>query len=577
MFPRQMFPRQRFPRLGFPRQTFPRQRFPRQMFPRQMFPRQMFPRQRFPRQRFPRQMFPWQMFPRQRFPRQMFPRQMFPRQGFPRQMFPRQRFPRQMFPRQMFPRQRFPRQGFPRQMFPRQRFPRQMFPRQRFPRQGFPRQMLPRQRFPRQVFPRQPDCHPNIGNHRINPPTDTLTARQRDRGPGQTGTKGSRSRSTNEAGGPRQTRRVDGVHGELEVGQRSWRGIRGWAQRRYPECTWVWLRRSNTDGYPGDLLSWAASIWNTASWVLTRGTVTYPERTWMLRTRRRGYPEWTWVWFLPSGRNGYPGDLFSGTASIRNHRFPGLDAGDRAGSRMNLDTAQPKKTIPRMDLGLVPPVRQERISGRPVLRNSVHTEHRFPGLDAGNRAGSRMNLDTAQLMETEPRMQLGEPLRVNMIRARGGEVEVTYEEPEFGGSRAAPPQGADCGRPSRSANEGSANDGSDESEAEGRPGTRRRRRRLPEVPCSTASSEERHHGTDSGGRSRARATETYRKSTSTQKSSTLVPEARTGISAWRKAHSPTLTNRKTKTKTSTPYSWNSRRVSPRERNNNSRQGSRLYA
>ena len=149
------------------------------------------------------------------------------------------------------------------------------------------------------------------------------------------------------------------------------------------------------------------------------------------------------------------------------HRFPGLDAGDRAGSRMNLYTAQLMKRIPRMDLGLVPPVRQERISGRPVLRNSVHTEHRFPGLDAGDRAGSRMNLGTAQLMETEPRMHLGEPLRVNMIRARGGEVEVTDEEPEFGGSRAAPPQGADCGRPSRLANEGSANDGSDESRGGG--------------------------------------------------------------------------------------------------------------
>jgi len=201
-----------------------------------------------------------------------------------------------------------------------------------------------------------------------------------------------------------------------------------------------------------------------------------------------------------------------------------------------------------MDLGLVPPVRQERISGRPVLRNSVHTEHRFPGLDAGDRVGSRMNLDTAQLMETEPRMHLGEPLRVNMIRARGGEVEVTDEEPEFGGSRAAPPQGADCGRPSRSANEGGANDESDESETAGRPGARRRRRRLPEVPYSTASSEERYHGTDSGGRSRAMATETYRKSTSTHKSSTLVPEA--GYQC-RKAHSPTLTNRKTKSKTST--------------------------
>ena len=246
-------------------------------------------------------------------------------------------------------------------------------------------------------------------------------------------------------------------------------------------------------------------------------------------------------------------ERISGRPVLRNsvyteHRFPGLDAGDRAGSRMNLDTAQPKKTIPRMDLGLVPPDRQERISGRPVLRNSVHTEHRFPGLDAGNRAGSRINLDTAQLMETEPRMHLGEPLRVNMIRARGGEVEVTDEEPEFGGSRAAPPQGTDCGRPSRSATKGSANDGSDESEAEGRPGMRRRRRRLPEVPCSTASSEERHHGTDSGGRSRARATETYRKSTSTQKSSTLVPEA--GYQC-RKARSPTLKNRKTKSKTST--------------------------
>ena len=176
------------------------------------------------------------------------------------------------------------------------------------------------------------------------------------------------------------------------------------------------------------------------------------------------------------------------------HRFLGLDAGDRDVSRTNLDAAHPTNRIPRMDLGLVPPVRQERISGRPVLRNSVHTEHRFPGLDAGDRAGSRMNLDTAQLMETEPRMHLGEPLRVNMIQARGGEVEVTDKEPEFGGSRAAPPQGADCGRPSRSANEGGANDGSDESGAEGRPGTRRRRRRLPEVPCSTASSKERHHG-----------------------------------------------------------------------------------
>ena len=73
------------------------------------------------------------------------------------------------------------------------------------------------------------------------------------------------------------------------------------------------------------------------------------------------------------------------------------------------------------------------------------------------------------------------------------------------------------------------------------------------MPYSTASSEERYHGTDSGGRSRARATETYRKSalkTSTQKSSTLVPEA--GYQC-RKAHSPTLTNRKTKSKTSTVY------------------------
>ena len=162
------------------------------------------------------------------------------------------------------------------------------------------------------------------------------------------------------------------------------------------------------DGYPGDLLFGTAPKWNTASWVLTRGTVMHPERTWILRARRRGYPECTWGWFLPSG----------GSTRV---------------------------------------------------------------------------------------------LRVNMIRTRGGEVEVTEEEPRFGGSQAAPLQGADCGRPSRSANERSANDDTDESEAEGRPRACRRRRRLPEVPYSTASSEERYHGTDGGSRSRAKTPETNSK------------------------------------------------------------------
>ena len=126
---------------------------------------------------------------------------------------------------------------------------------------------------------------------------------------------------------------------------------------------------------------------------------------------------------------------------------------------MNLDAARPTKRIPRMYLGLVPPVRQERISRRPVLRTSVQTEHRFSGLDAGDRAGSRMNLDTGrpgscsklpglyvgpEAGDVAPRMFLGKPrrdirestraLRVNMIRAHGGEVEVKEEEPRFGGS-----------------------------------------------------------------------------------------------------------------------------------------------
>ena len=134
--------------------------------------------------------------------------------------------------------------------------------------------------------------------------------------------------------------------------------------------------------------------------------------------------------------------------------------------------------------------------------------------------------------DVAPRMHLGEPrrdvhestrvLRVNMIRARGGEVEIKEEEPRFGRSRAAPLQGADCGRPSRSANEGGANEETDESETEGRPRACRRHRRLPEVPYSTASSEERYHGTDGGSRLRAKTPETNSKTNS--KTSTLVPE-----------------------------------------------------
>ena len=180
---------------------------------------------------------------------------------------------------------------------------------------------------------------------------------------------------------------------------------------------------------------------------------------------------------------------------------------------------------------------------RPALRNSVYTEHRFLGLDAGDRDVSRADMDTescselprlylgAEAEDVAPRMHLGEPrrdvydsaraLRVNMIRALGEDVEVTEEEPRFGGSRAAPLQGADCGRPSRSANEGGANDENDESETEGRPRACRRHRRLPEVPYSTASSEERYHGTDGGSRSRAKTPETNSKTN--KKTSTVEP------------------------------------------------------
>ena len=226
------------------------------------------------------------------------------------------------------------------------------------------------------------------------------------------------------------------------------------------------------------------------------------------------------------------------------YRFLGLDAGDREASRMNMDAARSMKKIPRMYLGSVPPVERERISGRPAPRSGVHMEHRPPGLDTGDRDVSRLDMDTESCSElprlymgpeaedVAPRMHLGEArrdeyesrraLRVNMIRARGEEVEVSEEEPRFGGSRAAPLQGADCGRPSRSANEGGANDENDESETEGRPRTCRRRRRLPEVPYTTASSDERYHGTDGGSRSRAKTTEPN--SQTNKKTSTLVPE-----------------------------------------------------
>ena len=240
----------------------------------------------------------------------------------------------------------------------------------------------------------------------------------------------------------------------------------------------------------------------------------------------------------------------SGRSALRNsahteHRFLGLDAGNRDASRMNMDAAHVTQRSPRMHVGMAPPVRRERISGRPALRSRVHTEDRFLGRDAGDRNVSRMDLDTENCSEL-PRLYMGPEagdvaprryrgelrrnvpgstrgLRVNMIRTRGGKVGVTEDqEPRFGGSRAAPLQGADRGRPSRSANDRGANDDASDSEAEGGPRAGGRRRRLPEVPYSTASSEEWYRGTDDGSRSRAKSPETHSKKNN--KTSTLVPE-----------------------------------------------------
>ena len=261
-------------------------------------------------------------------------------------------------------------------------------------------------------------------------------------------------------------------------------------------------------------------------------------------------------------------------------------------------TENPKvdvKETPRLNLGMATLAKHGRISGRPALRNSVQTEHRSWGLDGRDQKVSRLNLDTGRLGEpgrisgrsvprssvnaedrflssdkdgwrtpvemgndselsrlyvdtgsgdVAPRTHLGERrrdvhkptsvLRVN-IRARGGEVEVNEEEPKFGSGRAAPPQGADCGRPSKSANEGDAN-GANGSESDGRPNARghgsattRLHRRLPEIPYSATSSEERYQAPDGGRRPRARVAHKH-------KTSKLVPEVGYSLS-WSRASS----------------------------------------
>ena len=88
-------------------------------------------------------------------------------------------------------------------------------------------------------------------------------------------------------------------------------------------------------------------------------------------------------------------------------------------------TDEPSEAPPKLDATCQ--VRQGLISGVLALRSSAKTEYSCPDSDGGE----------------------GGALRVNMIRVHGKQGE-ERNEPKFGNSRAAPPQGADSGRPSGS-------------------------------------------------------------------------------------------------------------------------------
>ena len=89
------------------------------------------------------------------------------------------------------------------------------------------------------------------------------------------------------------------------------------------------------------------------------------------------------------------------------------------------DKDEPSEAPPKLDA--TRQVGQGLISGVLAPRGRARTEYSYPGSDGGE----------------------GHALRVNMIRVHGKQGE-ERNEPKFGDSRAAPPQGADSGRPSGS-------------------------------------------------------------------------------------------------------------------------------
>ena len=185
--------------------------------------------------------------------------------------------------------------------------------------------------------------------------------------------------------------------------------------------------------------------------------------------------------------DGYPGDLALRNSVHTEHRFLGFDEGDRDVSKINLDTGRLVET--------------GRISGRSVPRSSSNSEDRFLSSD---KDGRRMPLEPTNVF------------RVNMIRVHGRQEE-ERNKPKFGSGWAAPPQGADSGRPSESVEARSMGQerrmgpGGVQHKDDHGSSMFMQKQKSQEVPYSMTSSEERYDRIEKSRDARP-------------KSSTLVPE-----------------------------------------------------